>query len=128
MSALSKLIVLMILSLFTLTTYAIQVDVQTPSNEVKALGFTVNKKKHGGRGMYFSAKDMPAGQSYHFGIRVGGLLIGAKDVPCADAKGSMNFILNKSSTALVTFDESKNTCHVQILPVVRNEKHSMQSQ
>jgi hypothetical protein len=81
---------LSLLTLFTLPSYAISVNVQSPSPQVAALGFTVNGSKHGGAGQRYSGNNMPAGM-YSFGIRVGGVL--GTDVPCS---------INGRSTASLT--------------------------
>lgn len=97
-----------VMMLFALNSYAIQVSVSSSSNGVAALGFTVNGKNHGGAGKSYSNSDVPAG-SYSFGVRVGGLL--GKDVGCT-VKGNGNVTLTKDAS--VTLNYNGKTCTAKI--------------
>lgn len=98
------------LTFFTLETFAIQVIVRSPSHEVYALGFRLNGNDYGKAGKYYSKSNLPAG-TYTFGIRVGGLLIGAKDVGCP-AKGKKSVMLNNDATAVLSYNGK--TCSASI--------------
>lgn len=87
---------------FLSNSYAINVNVRSTSNDVSALGFTVNGKNHGGMGTSYSAMNMPAG-TYTFGVRVGGAVFGT-DVPCNPVSGSKYVNLNKDTTATLVYD------------------------
>lgn len=82
--------------------YAMTVSVQSPSNEVYALGFQLNGKDYGGAGAAYTRSNLPPGM-YIFGIRVGGLLIGAKDIGCP-YKGKKAVMLNKDTTAVLNYN------------------------
>ncbi len=101
------------LSFLMLDCYAIQVNVQSSSKEVAALGFTVNNKSHGGAGSFYSKKDMPAG-GYTFGVRVGGLM--GTDVGCT-SQGKEIITLNGDTTAVLTYNGQQ--CSLRIYPGVR---------
>jgi hypothetical protein len=82
--------------------YAMTVSAQTSSKEVYALGFQTNGKDYGGAGTSYSRSNLSPGM-YSFGIRIGGLLIGAKDVPCP-IKGKRFVMLNKDTTAILNYN------------------------
>lgn len=82
--------------------YAISINVQSTSNEVAGLGFTVNGKNHGGRGNSYTATNMPAG-TYTFGIRVGNSLFG-KDVSCYTGNGMNRVNLKNNTNAILEYD------------------------
>jgi len=94
----------------SLESYAIQVTVQSASDEVYALGFRLNGEDYGKAGRYYSKSDLPVGM-YTFGIRVGGLVIGAKDVGCP-AKGSKSVKLTHDATATLMYNGK--TCYAAI--------------
>lgn len=99
------------LLLFFSTCFAIQVDVQTSSNDVYALGFTVNGEQHGGPGKHYSKNDMPADAAYTFGIRVGGLVIGARDIGCTTDNDNQSIITLRSDTkATLNYDKDSDHC------------------
>jgi hypothetical protein len=95
---------------FCSISYAINVNVQSTSKDVSALGFTVNGKNHGGRGNSYSAKNMPTGL-YTFGIRVGGAIFG-KDISCFTDKGTNRVTLNSDTNAILEYN-GKN-CKLKI--------------
>src|SRR5437016_1762829 len=97
---------------FTLESYAIRVDVQTSKDAgVKALGFTVNGKSHGGRCCTYYKTNMPAG-SYTFGVRVGSL-IGGTDITCFTRSRNPSVMLNTDSTATLFY--TNNKCKLNIV-------------
>lgn len=100
-----KILLGVCLSLVIFNCYAIQVNVQSPSKQVAALGFTVNGKSHGGAGSSYSKKDMPTGV-YTFGVRVGGVF--GTDVGCTmNGRNSVN--LRTNTTAVLNYDGQKCT-------------------
>jgi hypothetical protein len=105
-----KASVSIILFCFFSTSYAININVQSTSKDVSALGFTVNGKSHGGRGNSYNASNMPAGQ-YTFGIRVNGAIFG-KDISCPMANGNNQVNLNKDTNAVLEYN-GKN-CKLKI--------------
>lgn len=98
------------LILFSIESSAIQVIVHSPSHDVYALGFRLNGKDYGGKGTYYSKTNLPPGM-YTFGVRVGGLLIGAKDVGCF-AKGRKSVMLKSDTTAVLHYNGK--TCSASI--------------
>lgn len=93
--------------------YAIQVNVQSSSKQVSALGFTVNGKNYGGAGSSYSKKGVPTG-NYTFGVRVGGVF--GTDVGCTmNGKGSI--ALNSDTTAVLSYN-GKN-CSLKTYSYVR---------
>lgn len=118
-----KFLILLVVSLFTLTSHAdegIKVNVETFSSGVKGLGFTVNKKSHGSTCCDYSSKNMPKGGTYTFGIRVKHL-IGGTNITCATNKGKTEIQLTTDSTAVLEYNEEKNTCLLRIVPVIRKK-------
>jgi hypothetical protein len=109
-----KILVGLALSFLILDCYAIQVNVQSSSKAVSALGFTVNNKSHGSAGSFYSKKDMPAGD-YTFGVRVGGLM--GTDVGCT-RNGKEVIALKGDTTAVLTYNGQQ--CSLGIYPGVRN--------
>src|SRR5690348_14812541 len=99
-----------VLFLFISSTYAININVQSTSKNVSALGFTVNGKNHGGMGSTYNAKNMPIGK-YSFGVRVGGTILG-KDVPCNLSNGEKYVILKSDTNALLHYNGK--TCMLRI--------------
>lgn len=106
----SAIMVLLSSILLSSMSYAITVSVHSPSNEVYALGFQLNGKDYGGAGTSYSRSNLPAGM-YIFGIRVGGLLIGAKDVGCP-YKGKKAVMLSKDTRAVLNYNG--RTCSTSI--------------
>lgn len=102
----------LVLLFFIPSCYAIHVSAQTSSNKVYALGFQLNGKDYGGAGTKYSHGDLPAGM-YTFGIRVGGLVIGAKDIRCPTKK-SQSVMLNRNTTAILHYNERSQSCIAQI--------------
>jgi len=92
-------ILLFLLPIFlTSLSYAIQVNVKSPSRKVQALGFTVDGDKHGGLGKSYRGRNMPKGD-YAFGIRSH-----LKDVPCLTKKGKKTVSLTKNTNATLIFN------------------------
>jgi hypothetical protein len=87
------------------TSYAINVSIQTPSQEVSALGFTVDGKNHGGMGRSYTGKNMPAG-NYSFGIRIHGVF--GTDVPCY-VNDKRSVMLNQDATVMLQYSNNKCT-------------------
>ncbi len=94
--------------------YAIQVNVQSPSEGVYAVGFTVNGAQYGGPGKSYNQGGMPVGAAYAFGVRIGGLIIDAEDIPCTTVNGSNTTVtLNSDTHATLMYDGNKK-CYVEI--------------
>lgn len=95
--------------------HAIQVNVSTTSNEVYALGFTVNGTEYGAAGNHYSKSDLPAGAEYKFGVRVGGLIIDAKDVGCVTINESRpTVVLNTDTNVTLLYDAGNDKCYIQL--------------
>ncbi len=105
-----KILLGLLLSLFALNSYAIQVNVQSPSQGVSALGFQVNGSNHGAAGHYFGGSNMPTGGTYKFGVRVNGLM--GTDVPCPVA-GKRAVVLKRNATAVLLYN-GKGGCVAKI--------------
>ena len=95
-------------SVFVLNVYAIEVSVQSPSDNVSALGFTVNGKNYGKAGHAYSKSDMPAG-SYQFGMRVGGLF--SPDIGCS-LNGKESVYLKTDTRVTLNYDGGK--CRIKL--------------
>lgn len=104
-----KIIALLFFSFFSTTSHAIQINVQSTSNDIMALGFTVNGENHGGLGTSYSNDNSPIG-FYTFGVRSHNT-----DITCYTNKGKMSIQLNKSSTAVLHYNGK--ACQVQIYPL-----------
>lgn len=104
-----KALVLLVFSLSSLHAHAIQINVQSTSSDIMALGFTVNGENHGGLGTYYTNDNSPKG-AYTFGVRSHN-----NDVTCFTNQGRMSIQLNKSSTAILHYNGK--ACKVQIYPL-----------
>lgn len=82
----------------------IKVDVVSTSKDVKALGFTVGGKDHGGMGKSYSKKGLPAGAVYQFGIRIGSVF--GDSVACGSRK--------LSSSSRVTLKYNGKSCSITV--------------
>ena len=109
MNTLAKILIGMLLLGCLSTSYAINISVRSSSNNVSALGFTVNGKNHGGAGTSYSAKNMPAGQ-YTFGVRVNGTIFGT-DVPCMTSRGQYVTI---NQDANIILDYNGKSCRLRM--------------
>lgn len=109
-----KVMAAVVLSLCFSTSYAIQVNVQTSSSDVYAVGFKVNGSEHGGAGNSYTESGLPSGASYIFGMRIGGLIIGAEDISCTTVNGGYTTItLNSDTNAVLMYDGNKK-CYVEV--------------
>jgi hypothetical protein len=99
-----KTVVASVLSLFVITSYAIEVNVKTNADKVTGIGFTVNGKKHGGMGSSYKAKDMPADADYTFGLR-----IGTQDIGCKTEGGDEAVKLSADSNIELSYTDGKCT-------------------
>ncbi|MHB1947214.1 MAG: hypothetical protein ACYCQI_03770 [Gammaproteobacteria bacterium] len=104
-----KILALLLLASFSLNCYAIQVNVKSTSNDIMALGFSVNGENHGGLGTSYSNDNVPVGD-YIFGVRAHN----NNDITCYTNQGKASIHLNKSTTATLHYD-GKN-CKVQLSP------------
>ena len=104
-----KFIIGFALAFVIFNVYAIQVYVKTLSNDVAALGFTINGKNYGGMGKSYIRNNAPAG-SYTFGVRVGGIF--GDDVGCMTAQGKDSIMINGNTTAILTYKGKQCTVKV----------------
>jgi hypothetical protein len=104
----SRILLGLLLFLFALPLSALEVNVQSPSNGVSALGFSLNGKSYGGMGRSYVKSNLTPG-AYQFGVRVGGIF--GKDIPCL-AANNQAVQLKNNTTAILTY--SNNRCTVQI--------------
>lgn len=115
MSNCMRVIVTAALLAITSASYAIQVDVRSPSEGVFAVGFTVNGNRYGAPGKSFSQKNMPKSAAYYFGVRIGGLIADYEDIACVTLNGQQPFVvLNNDSKATLMYDGNKK-CYVEII-------------
>lgn len=90
-----------VLAFFASNCFAIQVHVQSSSQQVSALGFTVNGKNYGAAGSSYSKNNAPSGV-YTFGIRINGIF--GKDVGCKTSDGKNQVTLNADTTAILDYN------------------------
>lgn len=95
-----KVLVGLFFAIFVLNSYAIQINVQTSSKEVSALGFTVNGKDYGWLGTSYSVNNMPPGK-YDFGVYVNG-----SDIDCLVGDQSWT-TLSRDTTAILYLHGNK---------------------
>lgn len=88
------------ISLFSLQSYAIVVNVQSNSDQLMGLGFTVNGQQFGGMGNNYSKDDAPVG-NYAFGVRTN------RDIGCFTRDGKKTVVLKKNTNAFLQFDGKK---------------------
>lgn len=62
----------------------IKLYVSSMSEDVAALGFSVDGKEYGGMGKMYSKGGLPSGAVYDFGVRVGGVF--GQSVSCGSRK------------------------------------------
>lgn len=89
------------LASIALTSYAIQVSVQSSSSEVAAIGFEANGKNYGGMGKSYYKKDAPVG-SYSFGIRINSIF--SKNITCFTSTGKKYVTLKKDTKATLVYN------------------------
>ena len=102
-SIITKILVVSSLSLMAISSYAIQVKVQTSFKDAKGIGFTVDGKKHGGVGTEYTGNEMPAG-SYSFGFRYED-----KDIGCTNDQGENQIKLEKDTVVTLDYKDGKCT-------------------
>ncbi|MDX1902343.1 MAG: hypothetical protein SFW66_10160 [Gammaproteobacteria bacterium] len=104
----SSIFIALFFMFFSLASYAIQVDVQSTSKDVAALGFTVDGKNHGSMGKKYHATGMPVGV-YSFGIRANSIF--GKDVACS-LNGQGSVTLQRDTTAVLDYDGNQCIMHL----------------
>lgn len=92
------------LAFFSVKSFAIQINVSSPSN-IYALGFIVDGKKYGGLGTSYNNDEAPVG-TYTFGVRNGG------DITCYTRSGQREVFLKKNTNAVLKYDGRK--CIMQL--------------
>lgn len=104
---LRKIILSAFITCFATQTFAIQVNVSSPSS-VSALGFTVDGKKYGGMGKSYNKSGVPTGM-YRFGVRVNGIF--GNDIACFN-QGKISVFLTKDSDVTLIYNNNRCTAKV----------------
>lgn len=109
MHALWRVLLGFILACAMLEVHAIEVNVQSTTNDISGLGFLVNGESYGGLGDSYRQTGMPKG-TYSFGVRVGGIF--GDDVEChVDGKTTVD--LNQDTTVMLNYDGKTCTAVVK---------------
>ena len=116
-----RMVSLVLLLFPVLCAHAIQVNVQTQSKGVFALGFTVNKKSYGGMGHSYTRKNMPMDSAYSFGLRAGGLM--GDDVTCyTQFKNEKKQQVTLTEDSAVALDFDGKYCSFRVFPLKKAKK------
>jgi hypothetical protein len=102
-----KICIISMISLFSISSFAIQVKVQTSAKNISGIGFSVEGKQHGGLGKSYETSNLPEGM-YTFGLRQKG-----QDVGCTTKEGEESIKLTKDSIATLDYDNGKCTLKIE---------------